>query len=83
MGGIGSGGTRGNRSRTGMRKPKGSGTRPRIGTKGDKAVCFTFYVSGDKLQALGVIADTRRTTRADLVREAVDDWLDAHFSEQE
>lgn len=79
MGGPGSGrreGNPGNRSRTGMPRPAGAGTPRTIVAPGDEYARLTVWIGRQQLTALTVIADTRKTTRAALVREAITTLLE-------
>ena len=70
MGGPGSG--IGNKSRTGMRKPQGSGSKNQIG----KRKMVSFWLGVELKQALEDLASHRKLTMGYLVREAIADLID-------
>ena len=73
MGGIGSGGMVGNKSRTKMRKPPGSGTQRQIGER----VMFANWINKQDLDALKAVAQADKVSVAYLVRLALTEYLDS------
>lgn len=71
-------GTFGNRSRTGMKKPKGSGT-PSIAEPFDRVVNFTFRIPRATLQLFAQVANARDVGRGQLAREAFENMIDEYL----